>query len=362
MKYTIKDGIVYDARQLLADVAEMSAGAEGGAGDWRRMPPAPGLALPGSGPEVSPGPPSGCRSRGGGGFSPARRLGLPPRPRNFGLAPPPGPFHPRPCAAGRPGGPHHHDRPGPEGRRAGVHRGPASWRKTCVLRARLHHRGGVRPGGPTDLRLTRHPALYPVARGGRRRAQAGGGGGGAPPEPPHDPGSDDPNRHGAEIYFNEGEASSAPGGRGSFAQAMEENGIAVGADGPAGGLPGLPHRSTIIVEAGIPSPIPWSGGCWWRSRLPPEAGAHLRGGHGPVFWGGEGGGSGGLGGLRGGRMRPRKMPAFGPPRKGREANLSRISGTIRSSKAMGGAKVRILPGYRELFASGVLGEGREFGS
>jgi len=98
-----------------------------------------------------------------------------------------------------------------------------------------------------DVRLTR-TGDYPVA-GAERRAQAEAAGA-ALLLSLHMIRSDDPNRHGAEIYFNEGEASSVRGA-GIFAQAMEEDGIAVVQMARQGAFLASPTVPTIMVEAGF---------------------------------------------------------------------------------------------------------------
>ena len=98
-----------------------------------------------------------------------------------------------------------------------------------------------------DVRLTR-TGDYPVA-GADRRAQAEAAGA-ALLLSLHMIRSDDPNRHGAEIYFNEGEASSVRGA-GIFAQAMEEDGIEVVQMARQGAFLASPTVPTIMIEAGF---------------------------------------------------------------------------------------------------------------
>jgi N-acetylmuramoyl-L-alanine amidase len=98
-----------------------------------------------------------------------------------------------------------------------------------------------------DVRLTR-TGDYPVA-GADRRAQAEAAGA-ALLLSLHMIRSDDPNRHGAEIYFNETIPSSVRGA-GVFAQAMEEDGIAVVQMARQGAFLSSPTVPTIMVEAGF---------------------------------------------------------------------------------------------------------------
>ena len=98
-----------------------------------------------------------------------------------------------------------------------------------------------------DVRLTR-TGDYPVT-GDERRAQAEAAGA-ALLLSLHMIRSDDPNRHGAEIYFNEGVAPSVRSA-GIFAQAMEEDGIAVVQMARQGAFLASPTVPTVMIEAGF---------------------------------------------------------------------------------------------------------------
>jgi N-acetylmuramoyl-L-alanine amidase len=98
-----------------------------------------------------------------------------------------------------------------------------------------------------DVRLTR-TGDYPVT-GDERRAQAEAAGA-VLLVSLHMIRSDDPNRHGAEIYFNETIPSSVRGA-GVFAQAMEEDGIVVVQIPRQGAFLSSPTVPTVMIEAGF---------------------------------------------------------------------------------------------------------------
>lgn len=98
-----------------------------------------------------------------------------------------------------------------------------------------------------DVRLTR-TGDYPVT-GEDRRAQAEAAGA-ALLLSLHMIRSDDPNRHGAEIYFNETVPSSVRGAE-TFARAMQEDGIAVVQMARQGAFLSSPTVPTVMIEAGF---------------------------------------------------------------------------------------------------------------